>query len=47
MNTENIYFNNSDRYQTPVATSLDVRAEGLLCMSFGVEKENFDDIIQL
>lgn len=47
MNMENIYFNNNDRYQTPVATPLDVHTEGLLCMSFGVEQEEFDDIIQL
>ncbi len=47
MNTENIYFNNSDRYQTPVVTLLYVSTEGLLCMSFGVDQEDFDDIIQL
>lgn len=47
MNTENILFDFSGRYQTPVVSIMDIHAEGLLCTSLSVDNEDFDEIIPL
>ncbi len=49
MNTENILFDLSGRYQTPVVSIMDIHSEGLLCTStdFTVENEDFGEIIPL